>query len=252
MLDILYVEVYINLIKNSNILITGTSSGIGLELAKKYLKNRNKIWGCSRSSKKISNKNYFHTKLDLVNKKKIEDWISKVEKQSKNRIDIFISNAAHFNRRLHSLDTFDAIDKSIKINLTAPILITNKISKLMIQKQKGLIIFFSSVAVAVNQLGSSTYSASKSGIETFSKNICNELKKFNIKIGTIRILYIPTKLSNKLNRKEIKNLRTKFKTNKFNNVKKIFNKINEIYNQKNVVTNNVFFDNKKPKNKKYE
>ena len=122
----------------------------------------------------------------------------------------------------------------------------------MIQKQKGLIIFFSSVAVAVNQLGSSTYSASKSGIETFSKNICNELKKFNIKIGTIRILYIPTKLSNKLNRKEIKNLRTKFKTNKFNNVKKIFNKINEIYNQKNVVTNNVFFDNKKPKNKKYE
>ena len=34
-----YVEVFINLIKKLNIIITGTSSGIGLALTKKFLKS---------------------------------------------------------------------------------------------------------------------------------------------------------------------------------------------------------------------
>ena len=34
--------------KNKNILITGTSKGIGNFLAKKFLKTGNNVWGCSR------------------------------------------------------------------------------------------------------------------------------------------------------------------------------------------------------------
>ena len=248
MLAIHYVEVYINLIKNLNIIITGTSSGIGLVLTRKFLKNGNKVWGCSRSKKKIIDKNYFHSKVDLRNKKEIKLWIRKIEKQSNNKVDLFISNAAQFIRKLHSLDSLDAIEDAIKINLITPIIISNMVSKIMIKNKSGLIVFFSSVAVELNQIGSSTYAASKAGIETFSKVANNELKNFNIKVATIRILYIPTQLSNKLSKKEIKNLIKKFKTNLFKNINNLFKKIDEIYHSKSILKKNIFFDVKKIKN----
>ena len=116
------------------------------------------------------------------------------------------------------------------------------ISKFMIQNKKGLIIYFSSVAAAVNEACTSIYSSSKSGLETFCKIIKEELDKFNIRVATLRILYVPTKLSKKLNNKEIMNLKNKFKTNKFGSIDKIFNKINELNNLKKISKNNLFCD----------
>ena len=116
---------FLFLIKNSNIIITGTSSGIGRELTIKFLKNGNKVWGCSRKNKKISHKNYFHSKVDLANMTMTVKWASKVQKESQNKIDIFISNAAQFNRSLNSLEKFNSIESSIQVNLTTPIILSN-------------------------------------------------------------------------------------------------------------------------------
>ena len=126
-------------------------------------------------------------------------------------------------------------------------IISNLISKAMIKERNGLIIFFSSVAVDLNEPGSSTYSSTKSGIEAFSKVLNKELKLFNVKVATLRILYVPTRLSNKLSKKEIKNLLMKYKTNKFKNIKKIINKISEIYHYKKPLNQNIFLDKKKAK-----
>ena len=236
------------MIKNSNIVITGTSSGIGRELAIKLLKNGNKVWGCSRKVDLIKIKNYFHSKLDLSNPAKINDWITKVSKESGKKIDIFISNAGIFERKLNSLDSSKNISETITINLIAPMLITNMLSKYMIQNKKGLIVYFSSVAAVINEIGTSIYSSSKFGLEKFSQTIKQELDKFNIKVATIRILYVPTRLSDKLSSEEIINLKNKFETNKFGTTDKIFNKINELHDLKEIPKDNLFCDNLKKSN----
>ena len=233
------------MIKNSNIIITGTSSGIGRGLAIKFLKNGNKVWGCSRKEDSIKIKNYFHFKLDLSDSSKINAWIYKVSKDTGGKIDIFISNAAIFKRRLSLLDSFDNVTETVKVNLIASMLITKMLSKFMIQNKKGLIIFFSSAATIINEVGTSSYASSKSGLETFSQIIKNELNEFNIKVITLRILYVPTKMSSELNNKEITILKNRFKTNKFGTINKIFNKINELYKLKKMPKNNLFYDMQK-------
>ena len=235
------------MIKNSNIIITGTSSGIGKKLTIKFLKNGNKVWGCSRKEDSIKIKNYFHCKLDLSNSSNINKWIHQVSKDTDGKVDIFISNAAAFERKLNSLDSFKSITKTINVNLIAPIIITNMLSKFMIQNKKGLIIYFSSVATVTNEIGTSIYSSSKSGLEKFSQIIKKELEKFKIKVATLRILYVPTKLSKKLNNQEIITLKNKFKTNKFGTSDKIFNKINKLHNLKKIPKNNLFCDNLRKK-----
>ena len=181
-------EEFLSLINNSNIIITGTSSGIGKELAIKFLKQGNTVWGCARSKNTVNKHNYFHKELDLSDSNQVKKWISYVESQTNKKIDIFISNAAVFTRKLNPLDSFDAISETIKVNLIAPMLITNMISKLMIQNKKGFIILFSSAAAVINELklpisltiGTSTYASSKSGLETFGYIIKKELDKFNV------------------------------------------------------------------------
>ena len=230
------------MIKNSNIVITGTSHGIGRELTIKLLKNGNKVWGCSRKDDLIKMKNYFHCRVNLSDLNQIKEWINKVSKESSGKIDIFISNAAIFKRRLSLLDSFDNVTETVKVNLIASMLITKMLSKFMIQNKKGLIIFFSSVATIINEVGTSSYASSKSGLETFSQIIKNELNEFNIKVITLRILYVPTRLSSELNNKEITILKNRFKTNKFGTINKIFNKINELYKLKKMPKNNLFYD----------
>lgn len=238
-------EEFLNLIKNLNIVITGTSRGVGLELTKKLLIYGNNVWGCSRNKSIISNKKYFHTRLDLCKEKNLKDWIGKIEKQSNKKIDILILNSSIFNRSLNSLETDTSIIDTLKINLLSPILIVKYISRLMVQNRKGTIIFFSSIASVLDEIGTSSYASAKSGLETFSKIIQKELKPFRINVSAFRILYISTKLSNKLKKGKIESLKKKFKSNKFGSIEKILKNIVKIHKNKKNFNNSILSDSYK-------
>jgi len=142
------------------------------------------------------------------------------------------------------------ISETVKVNLISPILITNMISKSMIQNKKGLIILFSSAASIINELklpisltiGTSVYASSKSGLETFGYIVKKELEKFNVKVATIRVLHAPTKLSDQLTNKEVKILKKNFKTDRFGSIGKIFNEVQKLYSLRKIPDNNLFSD----------
>ena len=228
---------------NKKIVITGTSSGIGFELAKKFLKSGNFVWGCSRSKSTISHKNYKHKVLNLEKKKHIEKWVKQISKDSINKIDICILNAAFYERNLNYFETEQNIVKTISINLISSILISKKISKLMIKNNKGMIVFFSSSAVVVKDIGTSTYSSSKIALETFAQILNKELKKFKIKIFVFRINYLKTRLSKDLKKNEVRKLLKKFRTNIFSNSSKVYSKIIELFN-KNIHNQNILISDK--------
>ena len=190
------------MIKNKNILITGTSKGIGNYLAKKFLKTGNKVWGCSRNISKIKHKNYVHKKIDLQNEKKILDWIKDIYNKKKFDVDILINNAAIYEKNLNFFYNIKNINSSYKINIIAPIIITNLVSKQMIKKRQGLIIFMSSAASVLQEPGTSLYASSKAALETYAKVIKKEFLNFNIDVSVLRIQYIKTSLSQRVSKKK--------------------------------------------------
>ena len=233
---------FINLTKKK-IVITGTSSGIGFELARKFLKSGNLVWGCSRSKSTILHKNYKHKVLNLEKKNHIEKWIKQISKDSSNEIDICVLNAAFYERNLNYFETEQNIIKTISVNLISSILISKKISKLMINNNRGMIVFFSSSAVVVKDIGTSTYSATKIALETFAQILNKELKKFKIKIFIFRLNYLKTRLSKDLKKTEVRKLLKKFKSNIFNNTNKVYSKIIELF-KKNINTQNIIISDK--------
>ena len=102
MWDILLVEEYLSLTRNKNIIITGTSSGIGKKTNTSIFKKKNNfVWGCSRNKPNINHKNYKHYIVNLENVSSLKKWINKVVSESNRKIDLLICNAAIFNRSLN-------------------------------------------------------------------------------------------------------------------------------------------------------
>jgi short-subunit dehydrogenase len=213
-----------------NILITGTTSGIGRYLAEK-LSVKYKTFGISRSNSIIKNKNYTHLKVNLFNIKKIEKILDNLNKK-KIYFDVFISNTGYVNNKLIYRQKTETIIKNNMLNLTIPTILTKNIIPSMVNNNFGKIIFISSVACSLKSIGTSIYTASKVGLECFSEIINKELKSSKIKSHVIRVSYIETNSTKKIPKIEINKLLKNLKTKNYTKLGKVLRTIDHIIENK--------------------
>lgn len=168
-----------------NIIITGTSRGLGKYLSEYYLKKGNVVIGCSRSEINIDHENYFHTKLDLGSENQVRSWINVTKKKFK-KIDILICNAAIVGSSLFlSLTPGNVVDSFLKSNITGVFYVLREVSKQMILQQSGRIIAISSITTATNQEGTSIYTATKNAVNGMIKILAKEIAENNITCNII-------------------------------------------------------------------
>ena len=94
------------------ILITGGSSGIGMNLIKFFLKKNYKIINISRSKPKITNKNLTNIKFDLTRFNKYDQLFKKIYKNAK-KINCFIHSAGVHDLKPIGLFNEKTISKSL-------------------------------------------------------------------------------------------------------------------------------------------
>ena len=171
------------MLSNKNIIVTGSSSGIGLSITKALLKKRANVIGISRRRPNILKKNYKHIELDLS---KIESEYKKLNNLIKEKsIDGLISNAG--SGKLDSLENFSPkqISDFIKLNLNSHIIITRILLPYFKTINNGFLIYIGSEAsYKVGKYGS-IYSACKFGLRGFVKSIRIETSLNNIKVTQI-------------------------------------------------------------------
>jgi NAD(P)-dependent dehydrogenase (short-subunit alcohol dehydrogenase family) len=166
------------------ILITGGSSGIGMNLIKFFLKKNYKIINISRSKPKITNKNLTNIKFDLTRFNKYDQLFKKIYKNAK-KINCFIHSAGVHDLKPIGLFNEKTISKSLDINLKAPILMTKYLSQKKRFIKLNSIVFISSVMGVVGAPGQSVYSATKSGLIGLTRSLASELSKIKIKVNCV-------------------------------------------------------------------
>ena len=184
--------------KNKIIVITGASSGLGLEITKHFSNFDSKIIVCSRNISKLKKifkkkKNIFCKKVNVACPYEIKKFIDFVLKKFK-KIDILINNAAITkNIEVEKLD-YKSLRQIFKINLFAPFTFVKYSLPIMKKNNFGRIINISSGGSVNCAPGYAAYSASKAGLNTLTKSLFNELGKFNIKVNTMSPGSIKTKM----------------------------------------------------------
>ena len=217
------------------LLITGTSSGLGKDLSKYFLKKNYTVFGCSRSKSKISSKFYNHRILNVNDETDVKKWENDAYAKHK-KIDYLINNAALIPTSYPSiLNDKDLITRVFEINVISQISIINETAKKMIQKKFGRIVNFSSMAVGLLEEGTSLYSASKNSLDTYSKILSKELAKANITCNTVAPSMYNTKSFQELGTKIINSSKKKLQVQRELKLEEITNVIEFLFKKESAV-----------------
>lgn len=178
-------------------IITGASSGIGLETAKYFSQKNYIVYGISKSE--FSSEIFTHYQCnicDIDNMKKIFDEIYLKE----GRIDLVINNAGLGISGAIESATKEDIATIFNVNLIALVNVC-RISIAYLRKTKGRIINTGSVAGVIPLPFQACYSATKSAVENFSQALDMEVKNFGIRVCCVR----PGDTKTKFTQNRIKN-----------------------------------------------
>ena len=224
------------------LVITGTSSGLGKDLVNYFVKNNFIVFGCSRGKKKINIKNYFHTSIDIKNEDQVKKWVDQIYLKHK-RIDYLINNAALIPASFPVLlNNSNLVNDVFNTNVVGPINVMNEVAKKMLRKKFGRIINFSSMAAGLLEEGTSLYSSSKKGIETYSKIFAKELSKANITCNIIAPSMYKTPSFKKLGDKIINNAKKKLQIKRELKIEEIINVIEFLFKKEsNVITGQTIY-----------
>ena len=188
----------------NKILITGTSSGLGKELAKHYLKKIYRNWNFSEKVK-MMHKNYHHYTLDITNQSKTKKVI-KIFLEHK-YISFLINNIAVNNFGILSFTPDNQIIKDINTNILANIFITKIVSNYMIRENFGRIVNIGSVSAKLLFKGDAIYASCKSFIETFTKIFGKEVVRHGVTCNMISISLFNGGLNKKISSKYLSMIR---------------------------------------------
>jgi len=164
------------------VLITGGSSGIGLETAKLFAKNKEcVVYVLNRSEVNIKNINWI--KCDLSNSNDIADAINEITIKENKKINLLINNAGMGISGAVEYHSEDEIRKIFDVNLIGLINMTKLCLPFMSKGDK--IINISSVAGPISIPFQTMYSVTKAGVLAFSNGLRNELRPLGIKVTSI-------------------------------------------------------------------
>ncbi len=181
-------------LKGKVVLITGASSGFGLDAARLFAKEGASVVLAARRIEKMQAQvaeihaqggEAMATPVDVNNRADIENMVKSVI-ENYERIDILFNNAG-FGRLdwLESLNVGRDIHTQINVNLTGLIEVTHAVLPIMIAQKSGHIINMSSVAGWLAAPMYSVYAASKFGVRGFTDALRREVAPCGIHVSGI-------------------------------------------------------------------
>ncbi len=195
--------------KDRVVFVTGSTRGIGKEVAKAFAKEgaiaiilgRN-VESADKVSAEIIQQggraeSFF---CDVTNLQNVQKIVNKVLDKHK-RVDILINNAGITKDNLLLRMSENDWNEVMNINLRGVFNCTKIITKIMLRAKEGRIINISSIVGITGNAGQANYAASKAGIIGFTKSVAREIASRGITVNAIAPGYIQTDMTAQLNEK---------------------------------------------------
>lgn len=174
-------------LENNTILVTGGTSGFGFEFASRLIALGNTVIITGRSVKKLQETKHklpaVHTIQSDVSK--AEDIINLYEEVTRKfpDLNIIINNAGEMRKiSLHEERELTDITREIEINLMGPIRMVQQFLPHLKTKTNAMILNVTSGIALMPFPISPIYSASKSGLRSYTQALRVQLKKTNIQV----------------------------------------------------------------------
>ncbi|RHW34996.1 3-hydroxybutyrate dehydrogenase [Lysinibacillus yapensis] len=190
------------MVKDKVVIITGSASGIGLEIGEHFAKegakvvlsdiNEEKLQG---SVNNLKNKGYnvIGTKADVTSETDLQNLVHTAKEQF-GSVDIVINNAGL--QHVSPIEEFPTqkFELMIKIMLTAPFILTKTVFPIMKEQGWGRIINIASINGVIGFAGKAAYNSAKHGVIGLTKVAALEGALHGITVNALCPGYVDTPL----------------------------------------------------------
>ena len=170
-------------LKNNTVLITGGSSGIGLELSKVLIRKGNTVIICGKSNDKLLAAKKEEPKLityqcDLVNGEECMDLAEKLKKNHP-QLNMLVNNAAIVNKIdfLKDEHALEQAENEYKTNLFAPVRLIKLLFPTISSNESPAIINITTGLIYAPRVIYPFYNSSKSALHSFTQTLRLALSK---------------------------------------------------------------------------
>jgi short-subunit dehydrogenase len=178
-------------LRGKNVLITGGSRGLGLALARQFLRRgavvallaRDRA-GLQNAKRKLSSEKVLIAQCDVTDKKQVLQTIQNLCDQL-GRIDVLVNNAGVMAVGPAAEMTFNDFRQSMDVHFWAPLYTSFAVLPLMRSRREGRIVNISSIGGKLSIPHLLPYSAGKFALGGFSEGLTSEARKDNIFVTTV-------------------------------------------------------------------
>ena len=218
------------MLKGKKALVTGSSRGIGRKIVETFLANGAEVWGlCSKPSAAKpeleafakENGTVFHEICANVGDSQVLSEVVKAALAEAGNFDVLVNNAGISHINLLSDMTDEDWNHIIQTNLSSVFYCCRQAIPPMVSKRSGKIINISSMWGLSGASCEVAYSASKSGINGFTKALAKELAPSNVQVNAIACGVIDTSMNDQLTPEERKALEDEIPAGRYGTPKEI-------------------------------
>ncbi len=185
-------------------LVTGASRGIGQAIAKRLANEGYLVIGTATSEKGAAAVNDYLQELggagrvlNVQDAEQINQLFDSIEKEFGN-VQVLVNNAGITQDGLLMRMDDNAWERVLDVNLTSVFRTSKRAIKGMMKARRGRIIHITSVVAAMGNAGQTNYTASKAGIEGFTRSLAREIGSRQITVNCVAPGFIDTDMTKDL------------------------------------------------------
>jgi len=234
--------------KNKTALVTGGAQGLGLDIAKNFLKFGADviIWDIDEkelnsAAKEINNKKLSYNVVDVSNFEEVETTVSEIFKSFK--IDILINNAGITGPTAELWKyTLNDWKKVIEINLNGTFNCCKVIVPKMIKNNYGRIVNIASVSGKDGNANASAYSSAKAGVIGLTKSLGKELAQYNIAVNAVTPAGAKTRILDQMSKEHVQRMLSKVPRGRFLELNELSSLVSWLSSEENSFSTAAVFD----------
>jgi len=182
-----------------SVVVTGTSSGLGKVIAQQLSSEGYRVIGIARRevAETEIGAGYSHHSFDFADTDGIKSLTETIVEADGWPYALVNSAAMGADGVLPTMHN-SAIEQTIAVNLTAPILLTKYLSRGMLDAREGRIVNVTSVVAATGYRGLSVYASTKAGLEGFTRSLARDLGRRQITVNCVAPGFMHTAMTESL------------------------------------------------------
>ena len=187
-----------------NVLVTGGSRGLGLELSRHLLGRGHDVRSFARSEtaevRELAERwpeRYAFTPVDATDYAALEAFVADA-KAAWGSIDALVNNAAVGQDSLFVHTSPDQIRQIVRTNVEGPLLLTRLVIRQMLRQDGvGYVVNIGSISSTEGYPGLTVYAATKGAVDAFTRSLARELAG-RVRINTVAPGFFDSEMSNVL------------------------------------------------------